>query len=64
MGDASLVPLQQLNNQLALQLSTFPLASSAGGFTYRFDPGLGVFTRATDSFGHVSQWLVTGQGTA
>ncbi len=53
IADTSLVPLEQLNNQLAIQLSTFPLASSAGGFTYRLDPALGVFTRATDSFGPV-----------
>ncbi len=53
IGDASLVPLEQLNSELAIQLSTFPLASSAGGFTYRLDPALGVFTRATDSFGPI-----------
>jgi hypothetical protein len=53
IGDASLAPLSQLNNELATQLSTFPLASSAGGFTYRLDPALGVFTRATDSFGPI-----------
>jgi hypothetical protein len=43
----------QLNDQIASQLSTFPLASSAGGFTYTFDPNLGVFSRATDSFGPI-----------
>lgn len=53
VGDASLVPLAQLNNELATQLSTFPLASSAGGFTYQLDPALGVFTRASDSFGPI-----------
>jgi hypothetical protein len=53
VGDASLVPLEQLNDQLAIQLSQFPLASSAGGFTYQLDPALGVFTRATDSFGPI-----------
>jgi hypothetical protein len=53
VGDASLVPLEQLNNELATQLSTFPLASSAGGFTYQLDPTLGVLTRATDSFGPI-----------
>jgi hypothetical protein len=53
VGDASLVPLEQLNDQLAIQLSTFPLASSAGGFTYQLDPALGVFTRTTDSFGPI-----------
>ena len=53
IGDASLVPLEQLNDQLAIQLSTFPLTSSAGGFTYQLDPTLGVFTRVTDSFGPI-----------
>jgi hypothetical protein len=46
------VALRQFNEELANQLSSFPLASSAGGFTYRFDPALG-FTRATDSFGPI-----------
>jgi hypothetical protein len=53
IGDSSLVPLEELNNELAIQLSTFPLASSAGGFTYRYDPALGTFTRASDSFGPI-----------
>ena len=53
VGDESLVPLEQLNSELATQLSTFPLASSAGGFTYQLDPALGVLTRATDSFGPI-----------
>ena len=45
--------LQEFNTQLGSQLSSFPLASSAGGFTYRFDPALGVLTRTTDSFGPI-----------
>ncbi len=53
IGDSSIGPLTQLNNQLAIQLSTFPLASSAGGFTYQYDPTLGTFTRASDSFGPI-----------
>jgi hypothetical protein len=53
VGDESLIPLEQLNRQLAIQLSTFPLASSSGGFTYNYDPNLGTFTRASDSFGPV-----------
>jgi hypothetical protein len=43
--------LAQLNRGLASQLSTFPLGSSSGGFTYSFDPTLGVFTRRSESFG-------------
>lgn len=42
---------QTLSSALVSQLATFPLASSAGGFTYTFDPTLGTFTRGTDSFG-------------
>lgn len=45
--------MQQFSAGLANQLSSFPIASSAGGFTYRFDPALGVFTRSADSFGPV-----------
>ncbi len=45
--------LQQFSAELANQLSSFPLASSAGGFTYRFDPALGIFTRTSDSFGPI-----------
>ena len=33
------------------QLSTFPLGSSSGGFTYTFDESLGTFRRASSSFG-------------
>jgi hypothetical protein len=40
-----------LNESLVSQLSAFPVASSAGGFTYTFDPALGTFTRSSDSFG-------------
>jgi hypothetical protein len=45
--------MQQFSAELASELSSFPVASAAGGFTYRFDPELGIFTRATDSFGPV-----------
>lgn len=36
---------------LQSELSTVPLASPAGGFTYRLDPDLGVYVRTSDSFG-------------
>jgi hypothetical protein len=45
--------VQELNGLIANQLSSFPLASSAGGFTYTFDPALGVFVRSSESFGPV-----------
>jgi hypothetical protein len=47
------VALGQFSAAVANQLSSFPIASSAGGFTYRFDPTLGVFTRTSESFGPV-----------
>lgn len=43
--------LLQLNAGIASQIATFPLGSSSGGFSYVFDPALGVFSRATESFG-------------
>lgn len=42
-----------LNDSLRGQLSNVPLPSPAGGFTFRFDPTLGAFTRSTDSFGPI-----------
>src|SRR5690349_11238036 len=41
----------QINVSIASQLLTLPLPSPASGFTYTFDPTLGVFTRSTQSFG-------------
>lgn len=42
-----------INESLLTQLATFPLGSSAGGFTYTYDEALGVFNRSTESFGPV-----------
>jgi|RhiMetdeSRZDD1v2_1073273.scaffolds.fasta_scaffold19833_2 hypothetical protein len=53
LDQTQFLALRQFNQELAVQLSSFPLASSAGGFTYRFDPVLGTFTRATESFGPI-----------
>ncbi|HUE89851.1 MAG TPA: transporter [Vicinamibacterales bacterium] len=36
---------------LSIELATLPIASSAGGFIYRFDSTLGTVVRLTDSFG-------------
>jgi hypothetical protein len=52
-GSPQFQALQDFNSLIADQLSSFPLASSAGGFAYTFDPTLGVFVRASDSFGPV-----------
>jgi hypothetical protein len=56
--------LRQLNSGIASQLSTFPLGSSSGGFTYSFDKALGVFTRTSDSFGPLfaERALTSGKG--
>jgi hypothetical protein len=43
--------LTQLNRGIATQLATSPVGSSSGGFSFVFDPALGVFSRSTDSFG-------------
>jgi outer membrane putative beta-barrel porin/alpha-amylase len=43
----------QINVSIASQLLTLPLPSPASGFTYTFDPTLGVFTRSTQSFGPI-----------
>jgi hypothetical protein len=43
--------VEDFNKQLVVQLSTVPLGSSSGGFTYTFDPAVGTFSRASRSFG-------------
>ena len=52
-GSPQFQALTAFNTEVAGQLSSFPLASSGGGFTYRFDPDLGVLVRTTDSFGPI-----------
>jgi len=39
------------NQQLVLQLATFPLGSSSGGFSFDFDAASGTFKRASNTFG-------------
>ena len=41
----------QFSTALVSQLVSVPLPSPGGGFTYQFDPSLGVFQRTTQSFG-------------
>ena len=43
----------QFGTALTSQIVSLPLPSPASGFTYEFDPGLGVFTRTTNSFGPI-----------
>jgi hypothetical protein len=45
--------MRLINRGIAAQISTFPLGSSSAGFTYTFDPALGVFNRSTESFGPI-----------
>jgi hypothetical protein len=44
---------RQATQLLGSQLSSFPLGSSAGGFSWTFEPGSGTFSRASDSFGPI-----------
>lgn len=43
----------QFGTALVSQLVSVPLPSPAGGFTFQFDPTLGVFRRSTQSFGPI-----------
>jgi hypothetical protein len=43
----------QFGTALTGQIVSLPLPAPASGFTFRFDPGLGVFTRTTTSFGPI-----------
>ena len=43
--------VESFNGLLIGQLASLPLGSSAGGFTYAFDPTLGTFSRTSRSFG-------------
>ncbi len=43
--------IQQVSQEIGAQAASFPLGSSAGGFTYSFDPTVGVFNRNTKAFG-------------
>jgi hypothetical protein len=52
------------NQAIVSQLSTFPLGSSSGGFTYTFDPGLGTYSRNSSTFGpsFLERALTIGKG--
>ena len=45
--------VRSFNTLMLMQLSSFPLGSPAGGFTYTFDETLGTFRRTSPSFGPV-----------
>ena len=44
-------PAAAMNQLIATQLTSFPVGSSAGGFSWTFDPVLGTFSRVSSSFG-------------
>jgi hypothetical protein len=43
----------QFGTALTSQIVSLPLPAPASGFTYEFDPALGVFTRSTSTFGPI-----------
>jgi hypothetical protein len=43
----------QINRSIVRQLSTFPVGTSSGGFTFEFNEELGIFERSTSTFGSV-----------
>lgn len=45
--------IQRFSQEFANQVSAYPLPSPGGGFTYSFDPALGVLTRSSESFGPI-----------
>jgi hypothetical protein len=50
-GAAAAATRDAFSNFLQTELGTLPVSSSSGGFTYRFDPGLGTTVRSSNSFG-------------
>jgi len=54
----------ELNKALVSQLSTFPIGSSSGGFTYSFDSKSRAFSRSSESFGpaFAERGLTNGKG--
>jgi hypothetical protein len=49
--DATFATSYQVIDLMSAQLSSFPLGSAAGGFTWTVDPVTGAFLRSSDSFG-------------
>jgi hypothetical protein len=63
-AEATRVTTATLTRLLLVDLATVPISSSASGFVYRFDAGLGTMTRASDSFGpfFTERSLTSGRG--
>ena len=55
VSDSDLTDAQVLAEALGIRISNFPIGSSAGGFTWTFDPSVGTFTRATRASGQFSR---------
>ena len=51
LDNPAVAVVEAFNKLMVVQLSTFPIGSSAGGFSYSFDPTLGTLRRASSSFG-------------
>lgn len=49
----SLNEIQNLNSELNSEKGSFPIGSTGGGFTFKYDSELEVFTRTTDSLGPI-----------
>jgi hypothetical protein len=62
-ADQLTVPTQ-VNQALLTLLSTYPVGTPSGGFTYTFDPALGTLTRSSESFGpsFAERALTSGRG--
>jgi hypothetical protein len=43
----------RINESILSQLTSYPISSAGGGFTFSFDPTLGVMTRSSESFGPI-----------
>ena len=63
-GPDQLVVPTQVNQALLTLLSTYPIGTPSGGFTYTFDPALGTLTRTSESFGpsFAQRALTAGRG--
>lgn len=63
---AAATTLTSLAQLVLVDLSTFPVSSSAGGFVYRLNPDIGTMERVTTSFGpfFTERALRAGQGHA
>jgi hypothetical protein len=63
-AEAARVTSETFTRLLLVDLATVPISSSASGFVYRFDAGLGTIARASDSFGpfFTERSLTAGRG--